>query len=123
MERKGNSIVIGAFLAMLGLFLAADAEAFCVYNDSTVDIRVQQTAGHKFGKGYAGIIRSGQKGCCNWSNSDCNTGGNRDSWVKFKVEHIIVDPWKETYKTVCNDFSVRAGGWLTVTDKCKANYN
>jgi hypothetical protein len=122
MERKGNSIVIGAFLAMLGLFLAADAEAFCVYNETTVPIRVTQTAGGKAFSSYSGILRPGEKGCCNWSNSDCNTGGKRDSWVKFKAEHMSVSPMQTTYHTVCDNFSVRAGGWLTVTDKCKANY-
>jgi len=108
---KGFSFLLALFIAVLSI--AGYTYGFCVYNKTSVEIEVTQTAGNRTQRGFWARIEPGKHACCNWKNKDCNTGGKRDSIVKFTVTRNDIGGinW---YKTVCRDFPVKAGGWLEV---------
>ena len=116
MNKKVRSIFAGLVFAALALFLAVEgAEAFCVYNNTKNDnMGVRQTSGGNFNKPF---IPSGGKECCNWQEKSCNKGGKRDSIVRFDVyERVAVRDKRgaETFRSICEDFPIKAGGWLTI---------
>ena len=117
MKGKMNLFLAGLVLAGLGVFLMVEgAEAFCVYNKTDKQITVIQTSGHKKTHGFSLIINRGDSECCNWKNSDCNKEGKKDSIVKFNVFYQEVrPPDRKIYDMdICEDFPIKAGGWLTV---------
>jgi len=109
------------FAALTAFLAAGSAEAFCVYNKTDITIHVAQTRGGAFKKN----IPPGGKECCDWQNKDCNPEGKKDSIVRFYVgsEPGYLLGWI----IVCNDFPIKAGGWLTIEGKddnykCEAHF-
>jgi hypothetical protein len=126
MKGKRGFIFPGLVLAAATVFLAAEgAEAFCVYNKTDKKIIVNQIEGQKNNRvRFYNEINSGDNKCCHWSNKDCNRKGKKDSTLKFTVT-VIKDSWHAPH--VCQNFAIKAGGWLTVrgTDghyNCEAHY-
>jgi hypothetical protein len=125
MGKKAKAVLAVLVLAALAVFLAAEgAEAFCVYNKTDYPIQVHQVSGHKTGKGFTKLsLQSGDSACCHWSNKDCNKKGKKDSIVKFDARYY--DGVREHGQ--CDDFPIKAGGWLTVRGTyphytCEAHY-
>ena len=109
MKRK---MVLIVFLAVM-LFVVDHAFSFCVYNFSDTTVAVEEVKGGKFGKSFfASCLKPGQKACCNWKNRDCNKEGKKDSILKFNVYY-------GDYKFICQNFPIKAGGWLVVKGKNK----
>ena len=124
MSKKVNLIFAGLVFAALALFLAVEgAEAFCVYNNMDGVIEVEQTSGHKKTHGFSGTIDPGDNKCCNWQNSDCNKKGKKDSTVRFDVSYSSgAAGIRSAPIFLCEDFPIKAGGWLTVENgKCVAH--
>lgn len=105
------SLLFGSIAAFV-----VNAEAFCVHNNTT-DREVifdQTSGGETFGK-YFGILKPGERGCCNWQNKDCNTAGKQDSPVKFSV--------RTTYSEyICSGYQITAGGDIYATGS-NGNYS
>ena len=114
MNKKVGSIFTGLVFVVVAAFLMVEgAEAFCVYNKTDKPMNAAQTSGGNFGKN----IPSGGKECCNWQEKSCNKGGKRDSIVRFDVyERVAVRDKRgaETFRSICEDFPIKAGGWLTI---------
>jgi len=106
MRKKVNLIFATIVFAVVGVFLVEGAEGFCVYNQTDTKIMVTQVAGGIFGK----IVDPGEKVCCHYEDRRCNEGGKMDSIVTFNVGKQE-STW---YKSVCLDFSIKAGGWLLI---------
>ena len=123
MNKKVGSSFAGLVFVVFAAFLAVEgAEAFCVYNKTDTQITVRQTSGHKKTHGFSGTIDPGDNKCCNWQNSDCNKEGKKDSTVRFDVYYYV--PFENKYRKVysCEDFPIKAGGWLTIENgKCVAH--
>ena len=111
MNKKIGSVFTGLAFVVFAAFLAVEgAEAFCVYNKTDKPMNAVQTSGGNFGKN----IPSGGKECCNWQEKSCNKGGKKDSTVRFKVYYQGEGIRDWGYPTVCEDFPIKAGGWLTI---------
>lgn len=77
-------IAAGSALALCAFLLAPhDASAFCVYNK----IASKKVFAMQLGKlkGFSGTIKPGDKACCNYKNSDCNKGGNREKMLDMET--------------------------------------
>lgn len=116
MKRYALAAMCAALL--LGL-LAVPASAYCIYNNSDINLTIQQTQGCRFGQCFDKGLKPGEKGCCNWKNKGCNDKGKRDSVMRFDVFHA---DW-----CYCLGVEVKAGGWLVIkgTHKkitCTAHY-
>ncbi len=102
--------------------------AFCVYNKTDAEIVATESKGGRGLSRFKATIEPGERSCCNWKNRDCNKEGKKDSIVEFEVEYIIhLGQDNVTFKTICKDFPIKAGGWLEVVGKdrqyqCKAYY-
>jgi hypothetical protein len=120
----------------LGLVSAVPANAFCVYNKTSVDIFfVQQISNshlNKLGKGFANVVKPGKNACCNWKNSDCNPDGKRTSTVEFLTElrpsggTVNCGVGKSIaglYQTKNPNVPVQAGGWIQVEGNPSFNRN
>jgi hypothetical protein len=84
-----------------------------VYNKIDVKVKVKQVRGGKLLKDFRAILDPGQHACCNWKNKDCNTGGKKDSIVKFTVYYY--DPaGLEIEGKICENYPIKAGGWLEI---------
>ena len=123
MGKKFNSIFMALVFVALTAFLAAgSAEAFCVYNKTEDSLVIaKQVEGGDFQKDVA--RGKGNEVCCNWQEKSCNKGGKKDSIVKFTIKR-----WHQAgsglfpYPIVCEDFPIKAGGWLTVRGNAKDGY-
>jgi len=104
-----KTLLVVMMILGMGL-LALDAEAFCFYNSTDIVIKVGQTGGGKEYRSFSAEIYRGDKGCCNWTNKDCNTEGKKDSTVVFKVRN------RKNGSFIC-DVTCPAGGWAVVTGK------
>jgi len=115
MSKKFNSIFMVLVFVALTIFVAVEvAEAFCVYNKTDTQIYVSQESGHKAGRGIEFFMDPGGKEeCCHWTNADCNKEGKRDSIVRF----IVYKGSGASDKVICNNFPIKAGGWLEVIQK------
>jgi len=127
MKKRVNLVIAGLVLAGLAVFLTVEgAEAFCVYNNTDMRVHeqllVQQTGGHKTGRGFHKYIPAGENECCNWQNKDCNKEGKRDSIVRLDVSYWghVPDAPDYTYP-ICHGVEIKAGGWVTVKGE-KGNY-
>ena len=115
-------------LALMLFLLESASYAFCVYNKTDAEIMVTETKGGKGLSRFKAIISANNHACCNWKNKDCNTGGKRDSIVRFKVEYLLhTGRDSVVYVPICQDFPIKAGGWLEVVGKnqhyqCKGYY-
>jgi hypothetical protein len=122
---KAASALAGVTMG-LGLFGAAPANAFCVYNKTSFDILfVQQMNGHedKLFKGFSAVVKPGKNACCNWQNRDCNPAGQRTSMVPFLTELRVSGSTVDcgtgksiagVYQTMNPNVPVQAGGWIQV---------
>ncbi|OPY72590.1 MAG: hypothetical protein A4E64_02848 [Syntrophorhabdus sp. PtaU1.Bin058] len=110
MGKKVHLIFAVLVLIILPAFLTVDsAGAFCVYNKTDTKIYVHQTGGQKTGfldRGFEAELNPGDNGCCNWQDTDCNKSGDREGIVTFNVGPYT---W-----WICENFPIKAGGWLTV---------
>ena len=119
MNKKVGSSFAGLVFVVVAAFLMVEgAEAFCVYNKTNEQISVKQTSGGNFSQS----ISPGERECCNWKEKSCNKEGKKDSTVRFDVYYYV--PFENKYRKVyiCEDYPIKAGGWLTVENgKCVAH--
>ncbi len=118
--KKKNIMFTCCFVLGLIVFSYNYTYSFCVYNFTDTNIGVDQVKGGKMVKDFFASLKPGEKACCNWKNRDCNKQGKRDSILKFDVYY-------GDYKFICQDFSIKAGGWLLIKGKdknyaCEAGY-
>ena len=103
---------------ILMLAFTGQAGAFCVHNKSDITMTFNQSSGGKTFKSYAGRLDPGGDGCCHWSNTDCNSSGNKDASLGFDVGHMGA-AYITTY--VCKGVKIPACSDLDVTGS-KGNY-
>lgn len=116
MGKKVTVIFAGLVVAVFAAFLGVEeADAFCVYNKTDVRMDVVQSSGG-IGDltGFGKTIEPGGSACCHWTNKSCNTGGKRESTVKFDVALHSVG---RGFIYPCTNIPIKAGGWLEVEGK------
>jgi len=122
MGKKLNLILAGLAFAVSAAFLMVErAETFCVYNKTDKTIFIRQLWGNKTYPGYRGTLEAGGHGCCDWQDAQCNKGGKEDSEVGVFIEYKTFERYEWRWIPICNDFPIKAGGWLTVVGE-KGNY-
>ena len=105
---KRFAIAASCVALLLGLLLApaGPANAFCIYNRSDKEVKVEEVGGGSFWRQFHDKIKAGDHACCNWKNKDCNKHGKRDSVLRFNVSYGGDD--------VCQEVEVEAGGWMDI---------
>ncbi len=98
-----------------------DSHAFCIYNNTDSVIIVDEVDGGSFLGSFNESIQPGDHKCCNWNTHSCNTEGGKDSILKFHVYGGGGSKLYPYYGTICNNFPIKAGGWITV-EKDGDNY-
>jgi hypothetical protein len=82
------------FFAM-GLFLALDARAYCIYNqlrDRSVSLLQEEHPERSREERKLNVtLKPGQSQCCNFWNLDCNPGGREEAVVGIVVK-IVEEP-------------------------------
>ncbi len=116
-------IILVSIVIIIFSLLNIKLNAYCIHNNTDITIKVEQTTG---GKGwpyrFSKNLDPGESACCNWKNSDCNTGGHRDSLVGFDVSYLSSGGNNDAgFTYICNDFKIKAGGDLVVKGK-NGNY-
>jgi len=105
------------FLFAIGVFCVAlpgAADAYCVINDASKQMRVKLASYNPLGKWYR-LVRPGERVCCDWFDHRCNPGTSQHGLVYLTVRSKSRNPLYCSHN-IQKQVKVTGGGTVTISE-------